>query len=158
MADTFPLTLKGKEKLEAELKRLVSEERPSVIKEIEVARSHGDLSENADYDAAKDRQGYIESRISEINGQLANAQVINVADVDSEKVVFGATVSLVDVDTDKETVYQIVGVPEADVDAGLISVASPIARALIGKVEGDEIEVQAPGGVKVYELVKIEYK
>lgn len=157
MADKFPLTSKGKDKLEAELKKLITEERPAVIKAIEIARGHGDLSENADYDAAKDRQGYVEARISEIQGQLANAQVVDVSTIVSEKVVFGATVTLMDVDTEAEKVYQIVGVPEADVDKNLISVASPIARALIGKMPGDEIEVQAPGGVRVYELVKMEY-
>lgn len=157
MSDTFPLTSKGKDKLESELKQLITEERPAAIKAIEIARGHGDLSENADYDAAKDRQGYVEARISEIQGQLANAQVINVSEIDSDKVVFGATVTLIDLDSDTETQYQIVGVPEADVDKGLISVASPIARALIGKEEGDEIEVQAPGGIRAYELVKVEY-
>lgn len=157
MAETFPLTLAGKEKLEVELKRLVTEERPAVVKAIEEARSHGDLSENADYDAAKDRQGYIEARISEIQGQLANAQVINVSEIDAENVVFGATVKVLDIDTDKEMQYQIVGVPEADVDKGKISVASPIARALIGKYIGDQADVQAPGGVKSYEIVEIQY-
>ncbi|MAF91722.1 MAG: transcription elongation factor GreA [Bdellovibrionota bacterium] len=157
MAETFPLTLAGKEKLEVELKRLVTEERPAVVKAIEEARSHGDLSENADYDAAKDRQGYIEARISEIQGQLANAQVINVSEIQAENVVFGATVKVVDIDTDKEMQYQIVGVPEADVDKGKISVASPIARALIGKYIGDQADVKAPGGVKSYEIVEIQY-
>ncbi len=157
MAETFPLTLAGKEKLEVELKRLVTEERPAVVKAIEEARSHGDLSENVDYDAAKDRQGYIEARISEIQGQLANAQVINVSEIQAENVVFGATVKVVDIDTDKEMQYQIVGVPEADVDKGKISVASPIARALIGKYIGDQADVKAPGGVKSYEIVEIQY-
>lgn len=157
MAETFPLTLAGKEKLEVELKRLVTEERPAVVKAIEEARSHGDLSENADYDAAKDRQGYIEARISEIQGQLASAQVINVSEIQAENIVFGATVKVLDIDTDKEMQYQIVGVPEADVDKGKISVASPIARALIGKFIGDQADVKAPGGVKSYEIVEIQY-
>lgn len=158
MAESFPITRAGKDILEKELKRLVTEERPAVIKAIELARSHGDLSENADYDAAKDRQGYIEARIAEIQNQLANAQVVDVSSIQSDSVVFGATVKVLDLDSEEELRYQIVGVPEADVDQGKISVASPIARALIGKFVGDEAEVQAPGGIKSFEILEIEYR
>lgn len=158
MADTFPITREGKDILEAELKKLITEDRPSVVKAIEEARDHGDISENAEYDAAKDKQGQIEARIGEIQGMLANAHVVNTATIESDKIVFGATVELLDLDSDKEVTYQIVGVPEANVEQGKISVASPIARSLIGKVEGDEVEVNVPGGIKAFEVLKFYFK
>ncbi|MFK8139063.1 MAG: transcription elongation factor GreA [Bdellovibrionales bacterium] len=157
MSESFPLTFAGKQLLEEELKKLITVDRPAVIKAIEIAREHGDLSENADYDAAKDRQAFIEARIGEIQNQLANAQVIDTANIVSEKIVFGAKVRLLDMDTDSEIQYQIVGVPEASVETGKISVNSPIARGLIGKLEGDEVEVKAPGGLKTFEILSIEY-
>lgn len=155
MSDALPLTLRGKHKLEDELKRLLHEERPSVIKAIEAARANGDLSENADYDAAKERQGWIEARIGEIQGQLAGAQIVDTSKLKSETVVFGAHVKLVDVELSKEVTYQIVGVSEASVAQGRISIVSPLARALIGKRAGDEVEVRTPTQVKIYEIEKI---
>ncbi len=155
---TFPITTRGAEMLKAELHRLKTVERPAVINAIAEARAQGDLSENADYDAAKERQGFIEGRIQEIEGKLSAAQVINPASVDAGgKVVFGATVELED-ETSGDTVkYQIVGEDEADLKLGLINISSPIARALIGKEEGDTAEVQAPGGIKRYEIVAVSY-
>jgi transcription elongation factor GreA len=152
------MTVEGAERLKAELARLKSVERPAVIQAIADARSHGDLSENADYDAAKERQGFIEGRIVELEAKLANAQVIDPADVDADgRVVFGATVEIEDLDNGERSAYQIVGDDEADIKAGKISVNSPIARALIGKSEGDAVEVQAPGGVRSYEVVQVRY-
>jgi transcription elongation factor GreA len=150
--DKLPLTVRGKAKLEEELKRLIHSERPSVIKAIEEARSHGDISENAEYDAAKERQAMIEGRIAEIQGQLAGAEVVDPAQIKSDKIVFGATVDLVDLDSDEEITYQIVGVDEADVKQGKISIMSPLARALIGKVAGDNVQVKSPKAEKEYEV------
>lgn len=155
---TIPLTKRGAEKLKEELQRLKTQDRPAVIAAIAEARSHGDLSENAEYDAAKDRQGFIEGRIKEVEGKLAAAQVIDPATLDAGgKVVFGATVELEEEDSGEQVTYQIVGEDEADLKQGLINVSSPIARALIGKEEGDTAEVQAPGGVKHYEIIRVKY-
>ena len=155
---TIPLTRRGAEKLKDELQRLKTVERHAVIQAIAEARAQGDLSENAEYDAAKDKQGFIEGRIKELEGKLAAAQVIDPATLDAGgRVVFGATVDLEDEDSGKAVTYQIVGDDEADLKLGLISISSPIARALIGKSVGDVAEVQAPGGVKTYEIVDVRY-
>lgn len=155
---TIPLTKRGAEKLKEELQRLKTKDRPAVIAAIAEARSHGDLSENAEYDAAKDRQGFIEGRIKEVEGKLAAAQIIDPSALDAGgKVVFGATVELEDQDSGDKVTYQIVGEDEADLKRGLINISSPIARALIGKEEGDTAEVQAPGGVKHYEVIAVRY-
>jgi len=152
-----PITLRGADKLRAELRKLKTEDRPAVIKAIAEARSHGDLSENAEYAAAREQQGFIEGRIHEIEYRLAHAHVIDPADLPpSGKVVFGATVALEDHQGGQVT-YQIVGDDEADIREGLISVNSPIARALVGKEAGDEVEVAAPGGTKKYEIVDVRY-
>ncbi|HTI46233.1 MAG TPA: transcription elongation factor GreA [Casimicrobiaceae bacterium] len=153
-----PMTVEGAERLKAELQRLKSIERPAVIQALAEARSHGDLSENADYDAAKERQGFLEGRISEVESKLAHAQVIDPSSVDADgRVVFGSTVEIEDVDSGERNVYQIVGDDEADLKDQKISVNSPIARALIGRTEGDTAEVQAPGGVRNYEIVAVRY-
>ena len=152
-----PMTVAGAERLKHELHRLKTVDRPAVIQAIAEARAHGDLSENADYDAAKERQGFIEGRISEVEAKLANAQVIDPATLDVPHVVFGATVALADLDSSDEVTYQIVGDDEADIRHGKISITSPIARALIGKGEGDVAEVQAPGGVRSYEILSVRY-
>jgi transcription elongation factor GreA len=155
----YPMTVHGAQRLKAELHRLKTVDRPAVIQAIADARSHGDLSENADYDAAKERQGFIEGRISEVEARLAHAQVINPADIyDHEgRIVFGATVELEDAESGDRVTYQIVGDDEADIKLGKVSVSSPIARALIGKSEGDTAEVQAPGGVREYEVLVVRY-
>jgi transcription elongation factor GreA len=158
MDEKVPMTLEGKKLLEEELKHLVTVERPSVIRAIEVARGHGDLSENADYSAAKERQGFIEGRIQDINGKLARAQVIDTTQVKSDRVVFGATVLLENSEEGKQVTYKIVGVDEADIKKGKIGVTSPIARALIGKREGDEVVVNAPKGQLKYEIVELRYE
>jgi len=156
---TIPITKRGAEKLKAELHRLKTVDRPSVINAISEARAQGDLSENAEYDATKDHQGFIEGRIQEIEGKLSAAQVIDPAAVDAGgRVVFGATVELEDEASGDAVTYQIVGEDEADLKLGLINISSPIARALIGKEEGDVAEVQAPGGVKRYEIVAVTYQ
>ena len=153
-----PLTVVGAEQLKAELQHLKSVERPSVIAAIAEARSHGDLSENAEYDAAKERQGFVEGRIAEIEGKLSNAQIIDPSTLYADgRVVFGATVQLLDMETDDEVRYQIVGDDEADIKLGKVSVNSPIARALIGKEAGDVAEVQAPGGLREYEVLDVQY-
>jgi len=155
---TIPLTLRGAEKLKAELHTLKTVERPWVINAIAEARAQGDLSENAEYDAAKDRQGFIEGRIQEIESVLSTAQVIDPSLVDAGgKVVFGSTVDLEEESSGERVRYQIVGEDEADLKLGLINISSPIARALIGREEGDTAEVQAPGGVKRYEIVAVRY-
>jgi transcription elongation factor GreA len=155
---TIPITKRGAEKLKAELQQLKTVDRPAVIAAIAEARSHGDLSENAEYEAAKNRQGFIEGRIQEIEGKLAAAQVIDPATLDAGgKVVFGATVELADEHSGEALKYQIVGEDEADLRLGLINIGSPIARALIGKEEGDSAEVQTPGGVKRFEVVGVRY-
>lgn len=156
---TIPITKRGAEKLKAELHRLKTVDRPAVINAIAEARAQGDLSENAEYDAAKDRQGFIEGRIQEVEGKLSAAQIIDPTAIDAGgKVVFGATVELEDESSGDTVTYQIVGEDEADLKLGLINVGSPIARALIGKEEGDTAEVQAPGGVKRYEIVAVSYR
>ena len=153
-----PMTVAGAERLKAELHRLKTSERPAVIQAIAEARAQGDLSENADYDAAKERQGFIEGRIAEVESKLANAQVIDPSEVDADgRVVFGATVDIEDAESGERSTYQIVGDDEADIKGGKISVNSPIARALIGKTEGDSVEVQAPGGVRRYEILAVRY-
>jgi transcription elongation factor GreA len=153
-----PLTVRGAELLREELHRMKTVERPSVIAAIAEARSHGDLSENAEYDAAKERQGFVEGRIKELESKLANAQIIDPATLDADgRCVFGATVDLEDLETGDEVTYQIVGDDEADVKGGKISVSSPIARALIGKYAGDVADVQAPGGVRSYEIIDVRY-
>ncbi|MCZ8076848.1 transcription elongation factor GreA [Paucibacter aquatile] len=155
---TIPLTTRGAEKLKAELHQLKSVERHAVINAIAEARAQGDLSENAEYEAAKDKQGFIEGRILEIEGKLAAAQIIDPASVDAGgRIVFGSTVDLEEEATGAEVTYQIVGDDEADLKLGLISISSPIARALIGKEAGDVADVQAPGGVKRYEVVEVRY-
>lgn len=156
--NNVPMTVRGAEKLREELKRLKSEDRPQVIEAIAEARAHGDLKENAEYHAAKEQQGFIEGRIKEIEGKLSHIQIIDVTTIDARgKVVFGATVELLDVQTDTETTYKIVGEDEADIGEGLISFTSPIARALIGKDEGDEVSFSAPGGDKQYEIIEVRY-
>ncbi|MEO8836160.1 MAG: transcription elongation factor GreA [Caldimonas sp.] len=156
---TIPLTRRGAEKLREELARLKNVERHAVIQAISEARAQGDLSENAEYEAAKDKQGFIEGRILEVESKLAAAQVIDPKSVDAEgRVVFGSTVDLEEEESGTKVTYQIVGDDEADLKQGLISISSPIARALIGKVAGDVAEVQAPGGVKSYEITGVRYE
>ena len=152
------MTLLGKKLIDEELKRLMTIERPAVVKAIEIARGHGDLSENADYSAAKERQSFIEGRIQEINGKLARCQVIVVSAIKSDKIVFGAIVELDDQEAGHRVVYQIVGVDEADVKAGKVGITSPIARAMIGKFAGDEVLVNAPKGQIRYDVIKIRYE
>ncbi|MEX0735041.1 MAG: transcription elongation factor GreA [Steroidobacteraceae bacterium] len=154
----IPITLKGAEQLRAELRKLKAEDRPAIIRAIAEARSHGDLSENAEYHAAREQQGFIEGRIKEIEQRLADAQVIDPASLpDTGKVVFGATVELAPVDGGPEVSYQIVGDDEADIRRGLISINSPIARALIGREPGDEVEVAAPGGTRSFEVLAVRF-
>ncbi|CUA81669.1 MULTISPECIES: transcription elongation factor GreA [Gulbenkiania] len=153
-----PLTVRGAELLKEELQRLKSIERPKVIEAIAEARSHGDLSENAEYDAAKERQAFVEGRIAELEGKLSNAQIIDPSTLDADgRIVFGATVELMDLETEDEVTYQIVGDDEADIKFGKVSVNSPIARALIGKEAGDVAEVVAPGGIREYEVLDVKY-
>jgi transcription elongation factor GreA len=154
----IPMTVTGAQALKTELHRLKTVERPKIVQALAEARSHGDLSENADYDAAKERQGFIEGRIAEVEMKLANAQVIDPSDIDDDgSIMFGATVELEDVSSGVMVTYQIVGDDEADIKHGKISVSSPIARALIGKGEGDMAEVQAPGGIREYEVLAVRY-
>ncbi len=154
-----PVTVRGHEMMTEECKRLKSKDRPAVIAAIAEARAHGDLKENAEYHAAKDQQGFIEARIKELEGKLSNIQVIDVTSIDAkEKIIFGSTVELIDDETGKDIVYKIVGEDEADIKSGMISFTSPIARALIGKSEGDTVKFSAPGGEKAYEVVKIRYE
>ncbi len=153
-----PMTNRGAEKLRMELKGLKTDARPKVIKAIAEARAHGDLRENAEYHAAREHQGFIEGRIAEIEHKLAHAQIIDVTQVNAGgRVVFGATVELLNLDTDEEVRYQLVGEDEADIKHGLVSISSPIARALIGKREGDEVEVHTPSGTQDYELLAVRY-
>ncbi|MBO6775564.1 MAG: transcription elongation factor GreA [Marinibacterium sp.] len=154
--DKIPMTPAGHTALETELKHLKSEERPAIIRAIAEAREHGDLSENAEYHSAREKQSFIEGRIKELEGVLSLSEVINPATL-SGTIKFGATVTLVDEDTDEEKTWQIVGEHEADIEKGLLNIKSPIARALIGKDEGDSVEVQTPGGEKSYEVLKIVY-
>ncbi|TVO69215.1 transcription elongation factor GreA [Denitromonas ohlonensis] len=154
----IPLTVNGAELLRQELHQLKTVERPSVIAAIAEARSHGDLSENAEYDAAKERQGFVEGRIKEVEGKLSMAQIIDPSVLDADgRCVFGATIELEDLETESVVTYQIVGDDEADIKLGKISISSPIARALIGKYAGDVAEVQAPGGVREYEIIDVRY-
>ena len=154
-----PLTVKGAEKLRVELHRLKTVDRPAVIAAISEARSHGDLSENAEYDAAKEKQSFIEGRIAEVEGKLSNAQIIDPKSIDSDgRCVFGATVELTDLSSGDNAIYQIVGDDEAEIKEGKISISSPIARALIGKYAGDVAEVQTPGGLREYELLDVRYE
>jgi transcription elongation factor GreA len=158
MMQKIPMTAGGYQRLEAELKNLKSVERPAVIRAISEAREHGDLSENAEYHAAKERQGWIESRVIELEDKLRRAEVIDVSKLSGEKVLFGATVVLADEDTDEESTYQIVGADEADIKAGLLSITAPLARALVGKAAGENVEVTTPGGAKAYEIVSVAFK
>lgn len=151
------MTAAGYAALDAELKTLKSVERPAVIQAISEAREHGDLSENAEYHAAKEKQSFIEGRIVELEDKLSRANIIDLSKIKGEKIVFGATVTIIDVDTEAESTYQIVGEDEADIAAGKVSNTSPIARALIGKSLGDEAEVSAPGGARVYEICEVKY-
>ena len=155
--EKFPITNKGFEKLEIELKLLKSTERPNVIKAIAEARAHGDLSENAEYHAAKEKQSFIEGRIADLENKISRAEVINTRVLSGDKVIFGATVTLGEVGRKKNIVYQIVGTEEADVENGKISVSSPLARALLGKRKDDMVEVLSPGGSKEYEIENIEF-
>ena len=152
------MTAEGHSALDAELKHLKSVERPAVIAAISEAREHGDLSENAEYHAAKEKQSFIEGRVAELEDKLSRAEVIDVTKIGGSKVVFGATVTIVDADTEKESIYRIVGEDEANISKGLVSISSPLARALIGKVVGDEAEVAAPGGARAYEITNLEFK
>ena len=158
MSDRQPMTVLGKIKLEGELKQLLTVERPSVIKAIEEARGHGDISENADYDAAKERQGFVEARIADIQGKLSNAEVVDTSALQSGKIIFGAIVEIQDTETDEVVKYQIVGEDESDVKSGKISVFSPIARSLIGKAKGDVIEFHSPKGEKEFEVLNFYFK
>lgn len=158
MTDRVPLTPQGYKALQERLKQLKTVERPRNIAAIEEARSHGDLSENAEYDAAKEEQGMLNSQIVDLEAKIALAEIIDPSKITSDKIVFGATVTLVDLDTDEESTYQIVGTPEADLNHGKISIESPMARALIGKSEGDEARVKTPKGVREVEILKVEFK
>ncbi len=157
MDESVPMTTDGHRRLQEELKQLVRFERPKVVQDIAEARSHGDLSENAEYDAAKDRQGFVEGRIKELNHKIAVAQVIDPTSIKTDKIVFGAKVTMFDIDTEKEVTYQIVGVDEADINVGKISIVSPVGRALVGHRVDEEVNVTVPSGVKVYEVTNIEY-
>ncbi len=156
--DKLPMTVRGKALLDAELKRLLHEERPSVIKAIEEARAQGDISENAEYESAKERQALVEGRIAEIQGKLAGAEVIDPRQIKSDRIVFGATVKLVDLESDDEISYQIVGIDEADVKQGRISVMSPIARSLIGKKPGEVVLVKGAKSEKEYEIISFSFE
>ncbi len=155
MSTTLPLTVRGKKLLDEELKKLIHVDRPEVIKQIEEARSHGDLSENAEYDAAKEKQALVEGRIQDIQSKLAGAEIVDPSQLKGDKIVFGAKVKLVDLESDDEMTYQIVGVDEADVKSGYISILSPIARGLIGKKVGDVAIVASPRGEKEYEILEL---
>ena len=157
MSQTVPMTPEGYQRLQEELKNLIRVERPKVIQDIAEARAHGDLSENAEYDAAKERQGFVEGRIAEINGKMARAQIIDTADINSDKIVFGATVKLFDVESESEVVYRIVGQDEANIKQGLISINSPVAKALIGHRVDDEVHIKVPSGMRIYEIIDIQY-
>jgi transcription elongation factor GreA len=155
--EKVPMTGEGYDTLDEELKRLKTAERPSVIAAISEARAHGDLSENAEYHAAKERQGWIEGRIAEIEDKMARAQVIDVTKLSGKQVKFGATVTVVDEDTEEEARYQIVGEHEADIKRGRLALTSPLARGMIGKESGDAVEVSTPSGIKAYEILKVEW-
>ena len=155
--EKIPMTPRGMAALQAELKKLKSEERPAIIKAIAEAREHGDLSENAEYHSAREKQGFIEGRIKELEGVIGLAEVIDPAKMSGASIKFGATVTLVDEETEEEKTYQIVGEQEADIERGLLNVRSPLARALIGKEEGDSVEVRTPGGTRDYEVTSVRY-
>ena len=157
MSQTVPMTPEGYQRLQEELKHLIRVERPRVVQDIAAARDHGDLSENAEYDAAKERQGFVEGRIAEINNKMARAQVIDVSTIDTDKVVFGATVTVYDDESESESTYRIVGEDESDIKQGLISVSSPVAKALIGHRVDDEVQVKVPSGIRIYEIIDIKY-
>ncbi len=157
MSNSVPMTVEGHRRLQEELKTLVRVERPKVVQDIAEARSHGDLSENAEYDAAKERQGFVEGRIQELNDKIARAQVIDLTTIKSDKIVFGATVTVFDIDTEKEATYQIVGEDEADIKDGKISITSPVGKALIGHCVDEEVRIVVPSGVRVYEITRILY-
>lgn len=157
MVEKVPMTPRGAEKLKDELARL-KEERPKISREIGVAREHGDLSENAEYHAAKERQGMVEARIKDLEDKISRAEVIDPASLSGDKVRFGATVTLLNVENDEESTYQIIGADEADLNQGTISISAPLARALIGKEAGDEVKVQLPGGARHYEIVSVEFR
>jgi transcription elongation factor GreA len=157
MTESYPMTIPGYESLKAELKQLTSKDRPAVINAISTAREHGDLKENAEYHAAKEQQGFIEGRIQELNAKLALANVIDIAKLSGEKIVFGASVSFVDVDTDEESNYQLVGVDEADLKINKISISSPIARALVGKSVGDTLVIPIPKGKIEIEILEVKF-
>ncbi|MCC6898705.1 MAG: transcription elongation factor GreA [Polyangiaceae bacterium] len=157
MVEKVPMTPRGAEKLKEELARL-KEERPKISREIGVAREHGDLSENAEYHAAKERQGMVEARIKDLEDKISRAEVIDPASLGGDKVRFGATVTLLNVENDEESTYQIIGADEADLNQGTISISAPLARALIGKEAGDEVKVQLPGGARHYEIVSVEFR
>jgi len=156
--EKVPMTAAGYARLQDELKRLKTEERPAVIKAIEVAREHGDLSENAEYHAARDRQSFIEGRVAELEDKIRRAEVIDVGKLGGKVIKFGATVALADEDTDEKSTYQIVGTDEADIKSGLLSITAPLARALIGKTVGDSVEVNTPGGARSYEVIRVRFK
>ena len=157
MLNKVPMTPTGHERLEAELKRLKTVERPAVIRAIAEAREHGDLSENAEYHAARERQGFIEGRVMELEDKLSRAEVIDIKSQSGSRVMFGATVKLVDEETDEETTYQIVGPDEAEIQQGLLSIASPLAQALLGKESGDTVEVTTPRGTRYFELLEVRF-
>jgi transcription elongation factor GreA len=156
--DRIPMTRPGYQRLEAELKHLKSIERPAVIRSIAEARDHGDLSENAEYHAARERQSFIEGRVAELEDKIARAEVIDVSKLSGKVIKFGAKVTLADVDTDEEATYQIVGAEEAAVESGKLSITSPLARALIGKQTGDSVEVTTPRGSKAYEIIRVRFR
>ena len=156
--EKVPMTASGYARLQDELKRLKTSERPAVIKAIEVAREHGDLSENAEYHAARDRQSFIEGRVAVLEDKVSRAEVIDVGKLGGKVIKFGATVALADEDTDKKSTYQIVGTDEADIKSGLLSITAPLARALIGKTVGDSVEVNTPGGARSYEVIRVRFK
>jgi len=156
--DKVPMTAAGYDRLQEELRTLKSVQRPAIIRALEEARSHGDLSENAEYHAARERQSFIEGRVAELEDKLRRAEVIDVSKLSGKSIKFGATIRLADEDTDEKITYQIVGTDEADISSGLLSVTSPLARALIGKKVGDSVEVTTPSGTKAYEVMRVRYK
>lgn len=158
MTDKVPMTMPGYQRLEEELKHLRTVERPAIIKAIAEAREHGDLSENAEYHAARERQSFVEGRIQDLEDKIGRAEVIDVSKLSGKTVMFGATIVLVDEDTEENVTYQIVGDEESDIKKGFLSISSPLARALIGKEKGESVEVNTPKGTKSYEIVKIEFK
>ncbi len=156
--ERVPMTADGYQRLEVELKKLKSEERPAVIKAISEAREHGDLSENAEYHAARERQSFIEGRVRELEDKISRAQVIDISKMSGETIKFGATITLADEETDQEATYQIVGVDESEIGQGLLSVTAPLARAVMNKAVGDSVTVDTPGGSRDYEIVSVEYR